>query len=186
MKKITTILICALVMGTALSLDAAPKKKVVKKRAKTTAVAPAKKLEMPTDRAADAAVKNAYTTNRSIDELLADAVGKEGTKQPIRNLLANPDFVERAGVKPLMEKFDGLSGSVYKFNHNGTEFYLVKFSNYLVDPTIEDVIVYVPCTDNMLRCRCKNSENMEILNAEQDFDITAQDIQKFYDSTFTM
>ena len=186
MKKIATILICALVMSTALSLEAAPKKKVVKKRAKTTAIAPTKKLEMPTDRAADAAVATAYSNTRSISELLEDAVGKEGTKQPIRNLLANADFVERSGVKPLMSNFDGLSGSVYKFNQKGVDFYMIKFSNYLMDPTTEDVILYVPSDDNIIRCRCKNSENMEILNAEKDFDITAAEVQKFYDSTFTM
>lgn len=189
MKKITTILVCMLALAVAFSLDAAPKKKVTKKKTATTKVTNNKKrpgLEMPTDKGADAAVSTSYSNNKSIAELIEAAVGKEGTKQPIRNLLANSDFVTRSGVAPLMEQMNGLSGSAYKFTHNGTDFYMVKFSNMLVDEYTEDVILYVPSTDNIIRCRCKNSRNMEILSKEKDFDIEATDIQKCYDSTFVI
>ncbi len=134
MKKIATILVCMLALAVTFSLDAAPKKKVTKKKASTTKVAKQRPgLEMPTDRGADAAVASGYSSNKSIDELIGAAVGREGEKQPIRNLLANKDFVERAGIAPLMNPIGGLSGSAYKFNHNGTDFYMVKFSNYSVD-----------------------------------------------------
>lgn len=187
MKKITTILVCMLACAVMFSLDAAPKKKVTKKKAKTTQVNKSRPgLEMPTDRGADAAVAKSYSNDKSIEELIAAAVGKEGTKQPIRNLLANDDFVQRSGVAPLMEQMGGLSGSAYKFNHNGTDFYMVKFSNVYIDPYNEDVILYVPSTDNIIRCRCQNSTNMEILNKEKDFDIEAFDVQKYYDSTFVI
>ena len=85
-----------------------------------------------------------------------------------------------------MNPIGGLSGSAYKFNHNGTDFYMVKFSNYSVDEYNEDVILYVPSDDNIIRCRCKNSRNMEILSKEKEFDITDTDIQKYYDSTFVI
>ena len=187
MKKITTILVCMLALAVTFSLDAAPKKKVTKKKASTTKVAKQRPgLEMPTDRGADAAVASGYSSNKSIDELIGAAVGREGEKQPIRNLLANKDFVERAGIAPLMNPIGGLSGSAYKFNHNGTDFYMVKFSNYSVDEYNEDVILYVPSDDNIIRCRCKNSRNMEILSKEKEFDITDTDIQKYYDSTFVI
>ena len=189
MKKITTILVCMLALAVAFSLDAAPKKKVTKKKASTTKVTKSKArpgLEMPTDRGADAAVASGYSNNKSIAELIDAAVGREGEKQPIRNLLANNDFVERSGIAPLMNPIGGLSGSAYKFNHNGTDFYMVKFSNYSVDEYNEDVILYVPSDDNIIRCRCKNSRNMQILNKEKDFDITDTDIQKYYDSTFVI
>lgn len=187
MKKITTIIVCMLACAVVFSLDAAPKKKVTKKKASTAKVSKGRPgLEMPTDRGADAAVSSSYSNNKSIDQLIAAAVGKEGTKQPIRNLLANDNFVQRSGVAPLMEQIGGLSGSAYKFNHNGTDFYMVKFSNVYVDPYNEDVILYVPDTDNIVRCRCKNSENMEILSKEKDFDIEASDVQKYYDSTFVI
>jgi len=106
--------------------------------------------------------------------------------EPIRNLLANEDFVRRADVAPLMKEFSGLSGSAYKFTHNGTDFYMLKLSNVFVDPKIEDVILYVPSTDNIIHCRCKNSCDMEILSKEKDFEIEAADIQKYYDSTFVI
>ncbi len=186
MKKIASILVCMLVLSMAFSLDAAPKKKVTKKKASTTKVTTNKK---PADKdavAADAAVKSSYSNDKSIDELLAAAVGKEGTKQPIRNLLANDEFVQRAGVAPLMEKMNGLSGSAYKFNHNGTDFYMLKLSNAYVDPDQEDIILYVPSTDNIIRCHCKKSRNMEILNKEKDFDIEASDVRQYYDSTFVI
>ena len=188
MKKITTILVCMLALAVAFSVDAAPKKKVTKKKASTTKVTTKKRpgLEMPTDRAADAAVSSSYSNNKSIAELIAAAVGKEGSKQPIRNLLANDDFVARAGVAYLKEQIGGVSGSAYKFNHNGTDFYMVKLSNVFVDQYQEDVILYVPSTDNIIRCRCMNSENMEILSKEKDFDIEASDVQKYYDSTFVI
>ncbi len=150
MKKIATILVCMLALAVTFSLDAAPKKKVTKKKASTTKVAKQRPgLEMPTDRGADAAVASGYSSNKSIDELIGAAVGREGEKQPIRNLLANKDFVERAGIAPLMNPIGGLSGSAYKFNHNGTDFYMVKFSNYSVDEYNEDVILYVPSDDNI-------------------------------------
>ena len=186
MKKITTILVCMLALAVAFSADAATKKKVTKKKATTTNVSQNKKrpgLEMPTDRGADAAVSSSYSNGKSFDELLSAAVGKEGLKQPIRNLLANDEFVRRAEVAPLMTDFSGLAGSAYKFSHNGTDFYMLKLSNVFVDPTIEDVILYVPGTDNIVRCRCKDGRNMEILSKEKDFDIEAADVQKYYDST---
>jgi hypothetical protein len=187
MKKITTILVCALALMVAFSLNAAPKKKVTKKKAKTTKVVKSRPgLEMPTDRGADAAVASSYSNDKSIEELIAAAVGKEGTKQPIRNLIANDFFVQRSGIAPLMEQIGGLSGSAYKFNHNGTDFYMVKFSNVFIDPYREDVILFVPSTNNIIRCRCMNSENMEILSKEKDFDIEASDVQQYYDSTFVI
>ena len=176
MRKITTIIICALALAVSFSIEAAPKKKVTKKKAKVTNVTTkntAPKAELP-------------TCTKSIEELIIPVVGKEGAYQQIQQLVKNQDFVERAGIGALVEKLNGMSGSAYKFNHNGTDFYLLKFSNYMIDPTTEDVILYVPGDDNIIRCRCKNSENMEILNKEKDFDITAEDVQKFYDSTYTM
>ena len=187
MKKITTILVCMLALAVTFSLDAATKKKVTKKKASTTKVTKARPgLEMPTDRGADAAVAKSYSNNKSIEELIAAAVGQEGKKQPLRNLLANDLFVQRSQIAPLMENMGGLSGSAYKFTHNGTDFYMVKFSNVYVDPIQEEVILYVPSTDNIIRCRCRNSENMEILSKEKDFDIEAADVQKYYDSTFVI
>lgn len=187
MKKITTIIICVFAIAVTFSLDAAPKKKVTKKKAQVSKVNKARPgLELPSDRGADAAVMSGYSNNRSIAELIEAAVGKEGTKQPIRNLLANDDFVVRSGIAPMMEQIGGLSGSAYKFTHNGVNFYMVKFSNVYVDPYQEDVILYVPGDDNMIRCRCMNSENMEILSKEKDFNITADEIQKLYNSTFVM
>ena len=122
MKKITTILVCMLALAVTFSLDAATKKKVTKKKASTTKVTKARPgLEMPTDRGADAAVASSYSNEKSIEELIAAAVGKEGTKQPIRNLVANEFFVNRAEIAPLLEQIGGLSGSAYKFNHNGTD-----------------------------------------------------------------
>ena len=187
MKKITTILVCMLALAVTFSLDAATKKKVTKKKASTTKVAKARPgLEMPTDRGADAAVASSYSNEKSIEELIAAAVGKEGTKQPIRNLVANEFFVNRAEIAPLLEQIGGLSGSAYKFNHNGTDFYMVKLSNVYVDPIQEEVILYVPSNNNIIHCRCRNSENMEILSKEKDFDIEASDVQKYYDSTFVI
>lgn len=187
MKKITTILVCMLALAVTFSLDAATKKKVTKKKTSTTKVAKARPgLEMPTDRGADAAVASSYSNEKSIEELIAAAVGKEGTKQPIRNLVANEFFVNRAEIAPLLEQIGGLSGSAYKFNHNGTDFYMVKLSNVYVDPIQEEVILYVPSSNNIIRCRCRNSENMEILSKEKDFDIEASDVQKYYDSTFVI
>lgn len=188
MRKITTIIACLLACAVMFSLDAAPKKKVTKKKAATSKVASKKgsALELPTDRGADAAVAKSYSNNKSIEELIAAAVGQEGKKQPLRNLLANDLFVQRSQIAPLMEKMGGLSGSAYKFTHNGTDFYMVKFSNVYVDPIQEEVILYVPSTDNIIRCRCRNSENMEILSKEKDFDIEAADVQKYYDSTFVI
>ena len=187
MKKITTILVCMLALAVTFSLDATTKKKVTKKKASTTKVTKARPgLEMPTDRGADAAVASSYSNEKSIEELIAAAVGKEGTKQPIRNLVANEFFVNRAEIAPLLEQIGGLSGSAYKFNHNGTDFYMVKLSNVYVDPIQEEVILYVPSSNNIIRCRCRNSENMEILSKEKDFDIEASDVQKYYDSTFVI
>jgi len=182
MRKITTIITCLLCLSVAFSLEAAPKKKVTKKKAKTTNVAkkPAKEQkQMREDCRQEGSTK-------SIEELIIPAVGKEGAYQQIHQLVKNQDFVTRAGIGTLVEKINGLSGSAYKFNHNGTDFYMLKFSNYLIDPTTEDVILYVPGDDNMIRCRCKNSENMEILNKEKDFEITDVEVQKFYDSTYNM
>ena len=187
MKKITTILVCMLALAVTFSLDATTKKKVTKKKASTTKVTKARPgLEMPTDRGADAAVASSYSNEKSIEELIAAAVGKEGTKQPIRNLVANEFFVNRAEIAPLLEQIGGLSGSAYKFNHNGTDFYMVKLSNVYVDPIQEEVILYVPSSNNIIRCRCRHSENMEILSKEKDFDIEASDVQKYYDSTFVI
>jgi len=171
MKKIATIVICVLTMAVAFSMNAEPKKKVTKK-AKVTKVAKAKQA--------------APVVTKSIDELIGDAVGREGAYHQIHQLVKNQDFVNRAGIGDLVAKIKGLSGSAYKFNQNGTDFYMVKFSNYLVDATTESVILYVPGDDNIIRCQCKNSENMEIISKEKDFEITAEEVQKFYDSTFTM
>jgi hypothetical protein len=187
MKKIATIAVCMLALAVTFSLNAAPKKKVTKKKATTTKVTKARPgLEMPTDRGADAAVASSYSNEKTIEELIVAAVGKEGTKQPIRNLLANDFFVKRSGIAPLMEQMGGLSGSAYEFEHNGTKFYMIKFSNVFIDPYREDVILFVPDSNNIIRCRCVNSENMEILEKEKDFDIEASDVQKYYDSTFVM
>ena len=172
MKKILTICVCALSLLVALNIDAAPKKKVVKKKAKTTTVS-------------QPAVAAPVST-KSIDELISAAVGKEGAYRQINQLVANKDFVNRAQIDHLVANMNGLAGSAYQFNHNGVKFYLLKFSNYLVDASIEDVILYVPSQDNIIRCRCKNSENMEILGQEKDFEVTAAEVQKFYDSTFNM
>ena len=182
MRKITTIIACVLCLAVAFSLDAAPKKKVTKKKAKSTNLVkttPQAPKEIPED-------TRATGTTKSIEELIIPAVGKEGAYQQIHQLVKNQDFVERAGIGAMVEKLNGLSGSAYKFNQNGTDFYLLKFSNYLIDPTTEDVILYVPGDDNIIRCRCKNSENMEILNKEKDFEITDAEVQKFYDSTYNM
>ena len=172
MKKILTICVCALSLLVALNIDAAPKKKVVKKKAKTTTVS-------------QPAVAAPVST-KSIDELISAAVGKEGAYRQINQLVANKDFVNRAQIDHLVANMNGLAGSAYQFNHNGVKFYLLKFSNYLVDASVEDVILYVPSQDNIIRCRCKNSENMEILEQEKDFEVTAAEVQKFYDSTFNM
>ena len=100
MKKIATIAVCMLALAVTFSLNAAPKKKVTKKKATTTKVTKARPgLEMPTDRGADAAVASSYSNEKTIEELIVAAVGKEGTKQPIRNLLAN-DFFENARALP--------------------------------------------------------------------------------------
>ena len=172
MKKILTICVCALSLLVALNIDAAPKKKVVKKKAKTTTVS-------------QPAVAAPVST-KSIDELISAAVGKEGAYRQINQLVANKDFVNRAQIDHLVANMNGLAGSAYQFNHNGVKFYLLKFSNYFVDASVEDVILYVPSQDNIIRCRCKNSENMEILGQEKDFEVTAAEVQKFYDSTFNM
>ena len=172
MKKVLTIITCLLTLLVAFNVDAAPKKKVVKKKAKTTAVS------QP--------VAAAPASTKSIDELISAAVGREGAYRQINQLVANKDFVNRAQIGHLVANMNGLAGSAYQFNHNGVKFYLLKLSNYLVDASVEDVILYVPSEDNIIRCRCKNSENMEILGQEKDFAITATEVQKFYDSTFNM
>ena len=175
MKKLIAIVSCALmVCGVSMS-SAAPRKAIKKKT-------PATKISKP---------KAVYQAPaQDFEASMRAALGRGYHQQLLRNLFANPEFVERAEVeefKPLVEK---LSGDVTRHEVNGHEILMLRFSN-MYDPSDEHVVLYDPERDNFVRGfvyqggdKQKGGYYKVEFDENRVGDIDNEELQRLYDETF--
>ncbi|MBR1934944.1 MAG: hypothetical protein IJ835_02705 [Muribaculaceae bacterium] len=168
MKKILMIAMCLAVMiaGTDVAFAKVKAKKQSRKRAATTAVAPAANLDF----------RGVLTAN----------IGKKYNTQLMRNLMNSSEFVERGGYASFKPQVERLAGDVTEHQLGGAQVLMLRFGD-MRTPGTEQIVFYRPSDDKLVTTTLVNSETWGDFKAENGAEpfLTQQEAYDIYWSTFT-